>query len=448
MLYRVTSPHDVTPDPTSKNRRPPRSVNTYEEDDRRSPSASRTLRGVVESLPDPRKKHPRASRWVADPVYPGEGIRSGDLRDHLEDTRWRLTFEERRLTQERKERDRIYGAMNYPDDLDRPSRTITATRTHGSRMTIVIPCGPRGSGRRTLTLRECASVQGFPLSYQFWADTLGNKDIMVGNAVSPPAAFAIAQSIRREEGKETLARPKVDPPGDLPGPVAVSRRSVRRFPVRRRFRSIVPVDWRHEHRVELENQCSPLRPTAPTRTVPTTRWKNRLYLGYARRYKQYDLDLGTSMGIARVLAREPDLGITEKELVSFLLPVVRTCENGFPDGRSLQARWAGLSNEGDGPTSIVRWVASRVDAAFPRSQWNTTTVPKALTQPLLSPRMRDRGKDPFRGQPEELSIRLAMTCLALSVVCERLNGGREALSDVRAAVESGRLPSPGANLRE
>jgi len=147
------------------------------------------LADVLKTLPDPTVPLSNAKAAVADPVYPGHTVSPSGLRDHFEDTRWRLSREEISLSRERKLRDRIYGQMGFPDDINRPCRTITATRTHGSRMTIVVPYGTALRGRRTLTVRECATVQGFPFSYQFWADSYGSKDMLVGNAVSPPVAL-------------------------------------------------------------------------------------------------------------------------------------------------------------------------------------------------------------------------------------------------------------------
>ena len=69
---------------------------------------------------------------------------------------------------------------------------------------------------RTLTLRECASVQGFPLSYQFWGDSVSQKDFLVGNAVSPPVARALANAILGQEGRAAPTDPIDQNPQGFP----------------------------------------------------------------------------------------------------------------------------------------------------------------------------------------------------------------------------------------
>ena len=69
----------------------------------------------------------------------------------------------------------------------------------------VIAGGTRGGGRshlhpylaRTLTVRECARLQSFPDSFQFFGST-GRQFTQVGNAVPPLLAEVIARHVRRE----------------------------------------------------------------------------------------------------------------------------------------------------------------------------------------------------------------------------------------------------------
>jgi DNA (cytosine-5)-methyltransferase 1 len=84
--------------------------------------------------------------------------------------------------------------MSFPDKQDRPSRTITALCTRVSRESIVIR--DNLNNLRRLTVRERASVQSFPVNYQFFGKTYANKIKMIGNAVPPLLTFYIAQSMQ------------------------------------------------------------------------------------------------------------------------------------------------------------------------------------------------------------------------------------------------------------
>ncbi|EQD72056.1 DNA (cytosine-5-)-methyltransferase, partial [mine drainage metagenome] len=213
------------------------------------------LRSILETLPNPREDVGASRDAVHDPVYDREQVPRASLRDHFEDTRWALTQDEVDSSIRERETHRIYGKMPFPDSPDRPCRTVTATRTRESRSTIVIPYPDRKEvPYRTLTLRECASAQGFPLAYQFWATSMSDKDALVGNAVTPPVARAIANAILLAEDREPAATPAVKQVGALPPIVTVRRIGPKRFSMTRRFRGIVPVDWAHEHRVELDNE--------------------------------------------------------------------------------------------------------------------------------------------------------------------------------------------------
>lgn len=87
--------------------------------------------------------------------------------------------------------------------LERPSPTVTTTEVKGTRGATMRSSPDRGSdvlflatGRRRLTVAECAKLQGFPDGY---ADklqgTVASKYRQVGNAVPPKMAEVIARAV-------------------------------------------------------------------------------------------------------------------------------------------------------------------------------------------------------------------------------------------------------------
>src|SRR5439155_13311964 len=92
----------------------------------------RTLGSVISAL---------SSSPVLDPIYGMTLDRidlTGDEREPV------LTEEETRMNREAKRFHPVYNRMSFPDDFNRPSRTVTATCTRVSRESIVIPEGGTG----------------------------------------------------------------------------------------------------------------------------------------------------------------------------------------------------------------------------------------------------------------------------------------------------------------
>jgi DNA-cytosine methyltransferase len=393
----------------------------------------RTLQSVLEALPDPTHARPESTVLVRDPVDPSRTVTAGDLRDHFEDSRWRLTREEQAGSKEKKLHNSVYGVMSYPDRIDRPSRTITATRTRGSRMTIVVPYGR--AGRRTLTLRESACAQGFPIDYQFLGGSMSERDTLVGNAVPPPLARAVAVAILADAGQAPIFRPRRAV--ELAPIIHPRRLGSKRHSVFRRFRGVVDVEWRHDHRVELDNQFPSRNLPVDELGVPSTDWKTRVYLGYAKAYKCYEVRLADGLALAHSLSQGPDPLVPEDRWALLLLPVLTEAANGFPRSQQLQARWTGRSRRFRAPTSICSWIASTVLRALPGPDWLERKVPVELTDAILAPLVKDHGKVAADGQPVPASIRLIAAATALSVACEGLNQGSTDLDSVLAEIAKG-----------
>ena len=122
-----------------------------------------------------------------DPIY---GKSSKNLTDHeLEDF---LDKETVRINKSMKVSHPIYNKMSFPDDLLKPARTITATCTKVSRESIIVN---EMRKYRRLTVRERASVQTFPIDFQFSGKSYSSKLKMIGNAIPPKLTYLLAQSI-------------------------------------------------------------------------------------------------------------------------------------------------------------------------------------------------------------------------------------------------------------
>ncbi|WP_421935411.1 DNA cytosine methyltransferase [Phenylobacterium sp.] len=192
---------------------------------------------------------------VCDPLY-GLRIPKAQLVDH--DPEPALNPEELRINRANKTAHTVYNAMPFPDRMERAVRTITATCTRVSRESIVIAPPETPDCVRRLTIRERASLQGFPITFQFYGATYAQKLRMVGNAV-PPAFTYLMGHVFQGTDAEALpplashaehltapAPPAVLTPPDRPGSV---------FPPTRSFRfAIQSLQLKSGVRFELRNR--------------------------------------------------------------------------------------------------------------------------------------------------------------------------------------------------
>lgn len=188
----------------------------------------RTLGSVISAL---------SSSPVVDPIY-GITLKRNDLTgDEREPL---LTEEETRMNREAKRFHPVYNRMTFPDDLSRPSRTVTATCTRVSRESIVIPAEGT-EGNRRLTLRERASMQGFPITFQFYGNSYNDNLKMVGNAIPPLMVYYVAHTVLGTKPEELPATGDayVHPlPEHLPSSYDLTVKN--RYPPQRRFRAAIP----------------------------------------------------------------------------------------------------------------------------------------------------------------------------------------------------------------
>lgn len=103
-----------------------------------------------------------------------------------------LTDEEERINRDSKTFHPVYNNMSFPDKLNKPSRTITATCTRVSRESIIVKSNNRF---RRLNVRERGIIQGFPITFQFYGNTLNSKFKLIGNAIPPVLTYYIFQSM-------------------------------------------------------------------------------------------------------------------------------------------------------------------------------------------------------------------------------------------------------------
>ena len=99
-----------------------------------------------------------------------------------------------------------YMSRNRRRGWDEPSFTIQASGRHAPQHPDAAPMEDTGekdkfrfTGKdRRLSVHECALIQGFPKNYRFQYRDVNDGYKMVGNAVPPPLAKVIAETIKKD----------------------------------------------------------------------------------------------------------------------------------------------------------------------------------------------------------------------------------------------------------
>ncbi|MFN8361073.1 MAG: DNA (cytosine-5-)-methyltransferase [Candidatus Kapaibacterium sp.] len=152
----------------------------------------KTIQIIHQNFPNPFQK--QETTYINDINYDLK-IPQNEITDHFYDTG---VYEvEWRLSKFWKQNHPYMGRMSFPENSNKPSRTITATKIANSRESIIYRSEIQRTGDgeyRLPTVREAAMIMGFPITYQF----LGSENTkwrLVGNAVCCAVSRAFAGTV-------------------------------------------------------------------------------------------------------------------------------------------------------------------------------------------------------------------------------------------------------------
>jgi DNA (cytosine-5)-methyltransferase 1 len=208
-----------------------------------------------------------------------------------------LTPQEERINRDAKTFHPIYNKMFFPDRLNRPSRTVTATCTRVSRESIILR---QEDGFRRLNVRERGVVQGFPITYQFYGKTLNSKFKMIGNAVPPILTYYLFQSMLEVLPDDLLSPKKSEYFHKQPRFESYKSNlglPKRKYPAKRKFKFAVP-NLRYGSGVRFELSNDPKSKKQD--------WSFKFFYGNSKSIKEVFLD---------------------KKIKNVLAPVVNTSKN-------------------------------------------------------------------------------------------------------------------------
>lgn len=270
-----------------------------------------------------------------------------------------------------------------------------ATTLRVARETTIIPAG---DGKyRHLTVREASSVQGFPITYQWWGKTTAAKYKLVGNAVAPPVAFAIARAIIGAMGQPLPRVPTVLTRVEDPAPSATERERRRSLPLTRRFREHVPGSKLPGFRVDLDNQGA----VASIRQAEDAgvTWRAVLYRGGGKAVRHRAVDLDEAL---RLLALTVADAGAKRRATAFLAAVTKAFAKHVPSATTLQLIRAERATGDVTPYVLLEQIGDVVARHF-------DSEPRVVHL--------DSHRD-----PDFVPVRIAATLVATAYVCALANG--------------------------
>lgn len=362
----------------------------------------RTLSEVLDALPDPMNGAGAGSE-VNDPNYDIR-LPIDKLSNHFHTVA--LNKRETRSIRRAKESHPYMGFMPFPDRTDVPARTVVATQLGRETLVLSSEADDGTAVYRRATVRECASLQTFPTTYQFFGNSIGARYRIVGDAVPPRLTYLIGKEIRRiEDSRDAVTAPIIWPqPLELSPPVVEKPRKRPDTPMQwtRKFAELVPGKEVRGCRVELDNQGeSPASAGgAYAHEDHKIEWVARLYVGEGRktlRWSTFSFDEALSI-VAPACVDKNFYNLIERLLVR--------AENELPsilcDATTLQAVWTNRSSVALGPEDIVDRLSEMVDDILPKVEFANTFIRTSMDGDFL----------PNKGLRVRLATGLVVTAFA------------------------------------
>lgn len=373
----------------------------------------RNLDEVLEALGQP---YQRTRKRILDPNY-GFEIAGGSLADHYHDVD--LIESEVEGIRHAKTEHPFMGYMPFPDDTDRPARTVVATQL--GRETLVLET--RKGRYRRATVRECATIQTFPIDYNFVGKSVSSRYRQAGDAVPPLIVKRIAEEILKIEGISPTNSSVARKQKSQPPPAVINlkkRRSSGVLPISKRFRQIVPGKEVRGSRIDWDNQDSKSVPHPTYECSHIVTWASRLHLGEGVGNKRETIVSVDSMldVLNDYLQRNSDF---ECLFLEFIDRLDRDFPSLVPDATTLQAVYTRRHIGVLAPSEISKKASGIINEIFPRERFGEEYVFADSINGVSLPR-------------KGLRVRIALGGLAAAYLSELTNKGGEWASSNRSLV--------------
>ena len=246
-----------------------------------------------------------------------------------------LNLEEKRMNRDMKVNHPVYNRMSFPEDENQPARTITATCTRVSRESLVVK---EKNKYRRLSVRERATIQGFPINYEFHGSSHSNKLKMIGNAIPPKFTYFLGAAMKGIRPKDLVLPEKVSVPLERNKALKTTPDThSKKYPSTRSFKFAMPdLNFKSGTRFELNNSQG--------------KFKCFFYYGDSKRIRELRLDKRLLNKLERFI----------KDADERLLTKIKKELNAIEkyDHKKLQEAWSVKPSKGTHPFEVVDLINS------------------------------------------------------------------------------------------
>ena len=249
-----------------------------------------------------------------------------------------LNKEEVRMNSDSKRHHPVYNQMQFPDSMERPARTVTATCTRVSRESIIVEDGK--DQYRRLSVRERATLQSFPITYEFYGSSYSSRLKMIGNALPPVMAYFLGMAMR-EVNASRLKLPEQRAnqhraPRKKASAVQIEKEGTT-YPKNRTFRAALPyLRLASGTRFELKNDFAKDEVT----------WRVDFYFGTSKDIRHKKLDDGLFNRLMETFDEK-----SAQRIRSLFVRYEKT--HPIPAENDLQAVWNRTNRKGKGPFELA-----------------------------------------------------------------------------------------------
>lgn len=272
---------------------------THDENDKKL-KPWKNLNQLINELPSPCLKN--IDGELFDPIYPELRIKKNNITDHFYDSG--LYECEWRQSKELKTNHHCMGKMSFPENFDKPSRTVTATKSGTSREGLIYKSeyNRKGNGEyRSPTVREVASIMGFPITYQFTGN-LYSKWRQIGNAVCPSISRALAAEFLKQNDCPIPKKPFLQQEVNLNGIINLNTFSEASFtnPPKRTIKSKF-----RRHPIKEGNLTVTLSNfDIISNNKPNGEWLTSIQYGTGADYKHQEIKDGFYLKLENIIKKE------------------------------------------------------------------------------------------------------------------------------------------------
>ncbi|MFH1547296.1 MAG: DNA cytosine methyltransferase [bacterium] len=240
------------------------------------------------------------------------------------------------------------GKMSFPENENKPSRTIMATMSSSTRESMILNSDDKSYRRPTI--REVSTLMSFPITYQFVGNSETTKYKLVGNAVCVRLIAALAKAIKEKESLVTdeFVFPAFKRPPFVLDGLPRKKKTIKPRNIKSKFKMHVPGLKIRSFRVDIDNHMSDF-------VKGNYAWKSVLHYGSGKGARSAEVD---NLILNKAMMLVPGFSRFEED-------VIKEFDGNLPGPKEFQLSYCRLVNDNViGPEKVLETIKKLVEKHF------------------------------------------------------------------------------------